>query len=122
MIPRPLTEAERAECERLLALNQRAGHAICDINLKLALAAEQYWRGELKQLEEQLRELRALMKEEYFPMRQMTSDDTAQFMAWRNRMNLKRQHVRRRRERNVLALALLCGVAAGAIVVGLWLR
>ena len=54
-------------------------------------------------------------------MKPINAKDTATFIAWQNRDSLRRQHVRRR-ERSYLALALLCGVAAGAIAVGIWLR
>ena len=54
-------------------------------------------------------------------MRPTTSKDIALYVTWLDRGSLRRQHVRRR-ERNYLALALICGIAAGAIAAGFWLK
>ena len=54
-------------------------------------------------------------------MKPMNSKDVAQFVAWQGRDSLRRQHVRRQ-HRSYLALALICGIAAGAIAAGFWLK
>ena len=40
----PLTKQERIEIERLLKLDQRSSHRICDAALEAAMRAERFWR------------------------------------------------------------------------------